>query len=56
MVQDKKKTDKRKEMKIVLKSKPTGSTSVMSTQAPQHPNQKPQSFKKKGTRGPSWIG
>ncbi len=56
MPEDKKKTGKRKEMTIVLKSKPLSSDNKQSTQFESKSNRKPKDAKKKGTRGPAWIG
>ena len=56
MSKDKKNTGKRKEMKIVLKSKPLNSDIIHPTQFEPTLNSKPKDARKKGTRGPSWIG
>ena len=50
-----KKTSK-KEMKITLKSKPLASGLNEQTKSVSKSNDKSQNFKKKGTRGVSWIG
>ena len=52
----KERTNKRKEMTIVLKSKPLSSDSSKPNKLVLQSNRKPQDAKKKGTRGPSWIG
>ena len=52
----KEKTGKRKEMTIVLKSKPKASDSTTSNQFKSKANLKRRDVKQKGTRGQSWIG
>ena len=52
---EKEKTGKRKEMTIVLKSKPKTSDPTISAQSIK-PNLKRRNARQKGTRGPSWIG
>ena len=52
----KKETVKRKEMVITLKSKPKPSNSVESPQFKSNLDRKRRDFRKKGTRGSSWIG
>ncbi|MDQ1279664.1 MAG: hypothetical protein QG670_926 [Thermoproteota archaeon] len=53
---EKEKIGKRKEMTIVLKSKPKTSDNSISSQTNTKVNLKRRDSKKKGTRGPSWIG
>ncbi len=49
------KARKRKEMTITLKSKPLPST-VAALGMPAESSRKVKDYKKKGTRGPAWIG
>ena len=51
-----KKTSKKKEMKITLKSKPLNEDSSKAEQLSLRSEVKPRQKQRKGTRGPSWIG
>jgi len=49
------KISERKEITIILKSKPKGSNPTISAQFIKS-KRKPRYMRQKGTRGPSWIG
>lgn len=53
---EREKIGKKKQMMIVLKSKPKASDRDISTQSVSKANLKRRDARQKGTRGPSWIG